>query len=95
MAPCWRRSSKLVEFDSIESVPDPAALGEAILGSLVELGSMPMDDLVAATGKRLGFKPTGAKIRERVTGIVNGFVADGKLAVVEPDRVRLTSPPGP
>ena len=37
------------------------------LGSLVELGSMPMDDLVAAVAERLGFKRTGAKIRERVT----------------------------
>jgi len=94
MAPVKRRSSKLVEFDSIESVPDPA-LREAIFGCLVELGSMPMDDLVAAVGRRLGFKRSGAKIRERVAGMVNGFVADGQLTVVEPDRVRLTSPPGP
>ena len=94
MAPVRRRSSKLVEFDTIESVSD-AALGEAIHASLVELGSMPMDDLVAAVGRRLGFKRSGAKIRERVTGMVNGFVAEGKLTVIEPDRVRLTAPPRP
>ena len=40
---------------------------------------MPMDDLVAAVGKRLGFKRAGAKIRERVTGTVNGLVTAGQL----------------
>jgi hypothetical protein len=54
-----------------------------------------MDDLVAAVGRKLGFKRSGAKIRERVTGMVNGFMAEGKLAVKEPDRVRLTSSPRP
>jgi very-short-patch-repair endonuclease len=94
MAPVRRRLSKLVEFDSIEAVPE-AALGDAILWSLIELGSMPMDDLVATVGKRLGFKRSGAKIRERVIGTVNSLVASGKLAVAEPDRVRLSEPPRP
>jgi len=94
MAPVRRKLSKAVEFDSIENVPDPA-LNDAILASIVELGSMPMDDLVASVGKRLGFKRAGAKIRERVTGAVNEFVAAGRLVVAEPDRVRLTDPPGP
>jgi hypothetical protein len=89
-----RKLSKLVEFDSIENVPD-AGLSEAILASLIELGSMPMDDLVLAVGKRLGFKRTGPRIRERVTGAVNVLVAEGRLLVAEPDRVRLTEPPGP
>ena len=56
---------------------------------------MPMDDLVAAVTKRLGFKRTGAKIRERVTGTVNGLVAASRLSVGESDRVRLTEPPRP
>jgi very-short-patch-repair endonuclease len=94
MAPVRRKLSKLVEFDSIENVPD-AGLSEAILASLIELGSMPMDDLVLAVGKRLGFKRTGPRIRERVTGAVNVLVAEGRLLVAEPDRVRLTEPPGP
>jgi very-short-patch-repair endonuclease len=94
MAPVRRKMSKAIEFDSIETVPEPA-LNEAIIVSLVELGSMPMDDLVAAVGKRLGFKRAGAKIRERVTGTVNGLVAAGQLAVGQADRVRLTEPPRP
>ena len=94
MAPVRRKLSKAIEFDSIETVPE-AALDEAILGSLVELGSMPMDDLVAAVTKRLGFKRSGAKIRERVTGTVNGLVAASRLSVGESDRVRLTEPPRP
>jgi very-short-patch-repair endonuclease len=89
-----RRTSKLLEFESIETVPD-AALADAIVQSLIELGSMPVDDLVAAVSKRLGFKRTGAKIRERVTVSVNELVGAGKLAVGEADRVRLTSPPRP
>ena len=94
MAPVRRKLSKAIEFDTIETVPE-AALDEAILGSLVELGSMPMDDLVAAVTKRLGFKRSGAKIRERVTATVNGLVTASRLSVGESDRVRLTEPPRP
>jgi very-short-patch-repair endonuclease len=94
MAPVRRKVSKAIEFDSIETVPEPA-LSDAIVQSLIELGSMPMDDLVGAVGKRLGFKRSGTKIRERVTATVNGLVAAGQLAVGQADRVRLTEPPRP
>jgi very-short-patch-repair endonuclease len=88
-----RRSSKAVEFESIESVPE-AAITDAVVGSLVELGSMPVEDLVAAVGRRLGFKRTGPRIRERVTNAVNGLVVT-RTAAVDNERVRLAERPKP
>lgn len=88
-----RRSSKAIEFESIESVPD-AAISNAIVGSLIELGSMPVDDLVAAVGRRLGFKRTGPRIRERVTKAVNGLVV-ARTVLNDAERVRLAERPKP
>jgi very-short-patch-repair endonuclease len=92
LAPVRRRSSKALEFESIEGVPEAARV-EALLGGLIELGSMPVDDLVAAVARRLGFKRAGPRIRERVTSAVNQQVMAGKLTVADGDRVRLTERP--
>ena len=89
-----RKSSKLLEFESIETVPN-AAIASAIVASLSAFGSMPVDDLAAAVSKRLGFKRTGPKIRERVMESVNDLVTKETLAVGEGDRVRLSNPPKP
>jgi hypothetical protein len=89
-----RRTSKALEYDSIESVPEPVVT-YSVLTALIELGSMPADDLVAAAAKKLGFKRTGQKIRERVMGAVNTLVTGGKLVIGEADRVRLAEPPRP
>ncbi len=87
-----RKHSKALEYESIETVPE-SVLTDAILGSLTEFGSMPAEDLVAAVSKRLGFKRTGPKIRERVTDEVNKQVAAGRLNVADDGRVRLLKPP--
>ena len=89
-----RRTSKALEYDSIESVPEPVVT-DSVLTALIELGSMPADDLVAAAAKKLGFKRTGQKIRERVMGAVNTIVTGRKLVIGEADRVRLAEPPRP
>jgi very-short-patch-repair endonuclease len=89
-----RRTSKAVEYESIEKVPAPA-LAEAVRASLVEFGSMPLDDLAAVAARRLGFKRSGLKIRERVAGAVNELIAAGKLTSGEGDRVRLADTPRP
>ena len=88
-----RRWSKAVEYESIESVPE-AAISDAIVNSLIELGSMPVDDLVAAVGRRLGFKRTGPRIRERVTIAVNSLVV-ARTVTVDAERVRLAERPKP
>ncbi len=80
------------DYESIEVVPD-AALIEAITGALTEFGSMPAEDLIAAVSKRLGFKRTGPKIRERVTEVVNARVSTGGLGVTDDGRVRLVAAP--
>jgi hypothetical protein len=49
---------------------------------------MAADDLVATVSKRLGFKRTGPKIRERVTGGVNKLATAGRLAVSDDGRIR-------
>ena len=51
------------------------------------------EDLIAAVSKRLGFKRTGPKIRDRVATGLNALVADGRLGVADDTRVRLLSPP--
>ncbi len=89
-----RKSSKLLEFESIETVPN-TTITNAIVASLIAYGSMPVDDLAAAVAKRLGFKRTGPKIRERVMESVNKLVTEETLAVGEDDRVRLSNPPRP
>jgi very-short-patch-repair endonuclease len=88
-----RKIPKSTEYDSIETVPD-AVLSEAILAALTDWGSMQADDLVAGVSKRLGFKRTGPRIRDRVTDEVNKHVAAGRLDVADDGRVRLTKLPG-
>jgi len=78
---------KAQEYESIEGVPDPV-LTEAIAASLTEFGSMPADELIAAITRRLGFKRTGPKIRERVTEALNAGIAGGTLSVGDDGRVR-------
>jgi very-short-patch-repair endonuclease len=89
-APKPKREPKPAEpdFDSIEKVSD-AEVNEAVVGSLVEFGSMPAEDLISAVSKRLGFKRAGPKIRERVAGAINALVGAGKLSMIEGDRVRV------
>jgi very-short-patch-repair endonuclease len=81
---------KSQEFESIEAVPD-SVLVDTVAAALSDFGSMPADDLVAAVTKRLGFKRTGPKIRERVTEVVNARIAAGAMATADDGRVRLVS----
>jgi very-short-patch-repair endonuclease len=80
--------TKSVEYDSIESVPE-AALSDAITAALTEFGSMPAEDLIATVTKRLGFKRTGPRIRERLTETLNTRIAAGTLAMSDDGRVRI------
>jgi very-short-patch-repair endonuclease/DNA polymerase III delta prime subunit len=76
------------DHDSIEKVPE-VEVRTAISGALVEFGSMPAEDLIAAASKRLGFKRVGPKIRERIALALNALVTDGTLTMIEGDRVRI------
>jgi len=76
------------EYDNIEAVPEPV-IGEAITAALQEFGSMNAEDLIASVSKRLGFKRTGPKIRERVTDALNVLVSGTKITVGDDGRVRL------
>ncbi|WP_439628755.1 DUF4011 domain-containing protein [Gemmata sp.] len=83
-----QRTPPAPEFDNIEAVPEPAVT-DAIGRSLRDFGSMPAEDLIAAVSKRLGFKRTGPKIRERVAEALNAQTAAGQLLVGDDGRVRL------
>jgi hypothetical protein len=85
-------AAKPPEFDSIDDAP-AAAVEEAVVGALAEFGSMPTEDLIAAASRRLGFKRTGPKIRERVTETINARIAAGTLRVDDADRIRPVSAP--
>ncbi|MBN9119121.1 MAG: DUF4011 domain-containing protein [Planctomycetes bacterium] len=76
------------DFDSIEKVSD-AEVNDAVVGALVEFGSMPAEDLISAVSKRLGFKRAGPKIRERVAQAINTLTNTGKLSIIEDNRVRV------
>jgi hypothetical protein len=83
-----QRTPPVPEFDNIEAVPEPA-VANAIGGALRDYGSMPAEDLIAAVSRRLGFKRTGPKIRERIAGALNSQTAVGRLLVSDDGRVRL------
>lgn len=76
------------EFDSIEAAPEEAVT-QAIGLALRDFGSMQAEDLIAAASKRLGFKRTGPKIRERIAEALNTQTAGGRLLVADDGRVRL------
>jgi hypothetical protein len=75
------------DYAAIDDVPS-GAVGEAVTGALVEFGSMPAEELIAAVARRLGFKRTGPRIRERVAEAMNALATDGKLRVADDGRVR-------
>ncbi|MBA4063659.1 MAG: hypothetical protein C0501_08095 [Isosphaera sp.] len=79
------------EYAAIDDVP-AAAVAEAVTGALAAFGSMPADELIAAVARRLGFKRTGARIRERVAEAMNVLAAAGRLAVADDGRVQGMSP---
>jgi very-short-patch-repair endonuclease len=76
------------DHDSIEKVSDPE-VNTAVVGVLIEFGSMPAEELIAAASKRLGFKRAGPKIRERLTGALNQLLGTGQLSIIEDNRVRV------
>ncbi|HEV3438840.1 MAG TPA: DUF4011 domain-containing protein [Gemmata sp.] len=88
-----KRSPKLIEYEDIEAVPD-SALSDAIVATLIAFGSIPAEELSAAVSRRLGFKRTGPKIRDRIIASVNDLVAAGRLVLSEESRVRLSSSSG-
>lgn len=79
------------EYAAIDDVP-AAAVGEAVTAALVEFGSMPAEELIAAVSRRLGFKRAGPRIRERVAEAMNALAANGKLQVADDGRVRAVTP---
>jgi very-short-patch-repair endonuclease/DNA polymerase III delta prime subunit len=83
-----QRTPPAPEFDNIEAVPEPGVT-DAINRALRDFGSMPAEDLIAAVSKRLGFKRTGPKIRERVAEALNAQTAAGRLLVGDDGRVRV------
>jgi very-short-patch-repair endonuclease len=82
------QTAKSVEYEDIDQVPASAVV-EVVRQTLVGYGSMPADELAVAVSKRLGFRRTGAKIRDRIIAAVNEQVADGRLRVSDDGRVRL------
>jgi very-short-patch-repair endonuclease len=92
MAPVVKwKAPKAAEYEEIEAVPEKA-IHDAIQAALSEYGSMPAEELVTAVSKRLGFKRTGPKIRERITGVVNALATTGTLRIGDETRVRYTKP---
>jgi hypothetical protein len=85
------KPTKPPEFDSIDKVSD-AELQAALVGALTEFGTMEADDLIAAVSKRLGFKRTGPKIRDRIAGALNVLLGETKLAMTDDNRVKVTQP---
>ncbi|MBA4191340.1 MAG: hypothetical protein C0467_25440 [Planctomycetaceae bacterium] len=77
-----------VEYQLIESVPE-GVVEAAVTQVLRDYGSMPVEALIAAVSKHLGFKRTGPLIRERISIAVNTQVSTGLLDIGDDLRVRL------
>ena len=85
-----KRAVKPVEYEDIDAAPEEAIV-EAIVAILVTYGSMPADELAAAVSRKLGFKRTGPKIRDRVIAVVNGLTVSGRVTLGEDSRVKFPS----
>ncbi len=76
------------DHDSIDAVSDNE-LNTAVYDSLRAFGSMPAEELISAVSKRLGFKRTGPKIRDRVAGAINALTVGGQLSIADDNLVKV------
>jgi hypothetical protein len=84
-----KRAAKPSEYEEIEAVPD-VAVTESIMATLLAYGSLSAEELTSSVSRRLGFKRTGPKIRDRVIAGINDLVASGRLQLTDDSRVRFS-----
>jgi hypothetical protein len=77
-------------YKSIAEVP-PAVIREQVLDLLRSYGATDRDELVRKVRERLGFKTTGAKIREAIEAAIQQLLLEGQIIPGGDNSLRLTS----
>jgi very-short-patch-repair endonuclease len=89
--PAAQLNNGFPEFNDIADVSGEF-LYQALVGSIKSFGAMPLDDLIQAATRSLGFRRTGTRIRERVGREIRNFSRQGKLITGSDNLIRLAEP---
>jgi hypothetical protein len=77
-----------LQFSAIEDVP--ADFLRLVLSDAIKsYGAMPLEDLLQAAARKLGFQRTGSRIRDRLSYEVQNLERQGKLVTGSDGRLRL------
>lgn len=77
-----------LQFSAIEDVP--ADFLRLVLSDAIKsYGAMPLEDLMQAAARKLGFQRTGSRIRDRLSYEVQNLERQGKLVTGSDGRLRL------
>ncbi|MEX2215165.1 MAG: DUF4011 domain-containing protein [Phycisphaeraceae bacterium] len=76
-----------LSFASIDDVPF-AVIGTVMIRNIETYGAMPLDELLQATARKLGFQRTGARIRSRLLGVFKSYERNEQLVMGDDNRVR-------
>jgi very-short-patch-repair endonuclease len=80
--------NRTMQFSDIEDVSDDFVC-LAIVDSLTSYGAMPLEDLMQATARKLGFQRTGPRIRDRLSDGAKSLERQGKLVTDSDGRLSL------
>ncbi len=87
-APATAENHISQEFATIKDVP-AAFLHQIFLDAIKVYGAMPLDDLMQAAARKLGFHRTGSRIRSRLSYEIQYLERQGKLVTGTDGRLRL------
>ncbi len=76
------------QFSAIEDVPQ-VYLRMILVDAITQFGTMPLEDLMLAAARKLGFQRTGSRIRDRVSLEVKNLERQRKLVAGSDGRLRL------
>jgi len=76
------------QFSSIDSVP-MVMLNQILIDAIKSYGAMPLDDLMQAVARKLGFQRTGARIRNRLGYVVQNLERQGQLVAKQNGDIKL------
>lgn len=77
-----------LQFSAIENVPADF-LRLVLSDAITSYGAMPLEDLMQAAARKLGFQRTGSRIRDRLSYEVQNLERQGKLVTGNDGRLRL------
>ncbi|MGD0767001.1 MAG: DUF4011 domain-containing protein [Tepidisphaeraceae bacterium] len=76
------------QFDAIDDVPW-RLMQSALTDAIQSYGAMPVEDLIQAAARKLGFQRSGARIRERLAEEINVLKINGEFLAADDGKLRL------